>query len=566
MTAAKHMKAKPTRTRAGRVLAVIGAAGIAASVLVVTDAFGAGSNGGDAVIVDPATNQPLAGGGSQTSWTFDLPPSPADRCAGDSASDGYRVYSYITPEANAPGDLEFDSNGPKQPAGSFAAPLFDTAQRPYIARNTAPETGQVMDFPTVQFNFNRFTIDQRQGKIRLPAGVYNMGIVCWDAINSAQDKYFNAKLTFIADSRDPNGERWVAGDAPPETTTTSTTPEETTTSTTSPSTSSSTTPPSTTTTSSTTSTTAAPPSTTSTTSTTSSTTSTTAPPSSTTSTTQAPNSQRSTFAGHALLVDPATNETMTSGGSQTNWSFKFEPAIAKCSGDSANDGYRVYSFITPFANDPAELRFDSNGPVQPPGSFAYPLFDNAARPYIARNTAPETGQVMDFPAVQFTFNRFTIDKRQGKLHLPAGDYHVGIACWDANNNAPDKYWDPKVTFTASSSDPNGEVWTAQAVEPEQTTTTTTPGATTTTTAGSGATTTTTGGSNTTATTTRNSPPTTSAVGSIPVVGGAIEGLLPRTGGSVVTTLLFGLGLLYSGTVALLWTRRRYWAGQLGGRR
>lgn len=165
-------------------------------------------------IINPATAAALPSGGSATTWSLKLPTPPADACSGDSATKAYFVYSYITPVANDPLSLVFGSNGPAQPAGSFAAPLIDIAGSPYIAKTTAPNTGQVKDFPGVQFNFNRFTIDGRlinsRPTIKLPAGLYNYGIACANGNTKATDKVWNGLISFTASAADPNGEVWAA--------------------------------------------------------------------------------------------------------------------------------------------------------------------------------------------------------------------------------------------------------------------------------------------------------------------------------------------------------------------
>lgn len=159
--------------------------------------------------------------------------------------------------------------------------------------------------------------------------------------------------------------------------------------------------------------------------------------------------------GTATIVDQSNNP-LTTGGSQSTWTFKLSTP-ANCSGDSATGGYFVYSYVTPVANAPSSLSFDpTNGPSQPAGSFAYPLVDTTGSPYISHNTAVNTGQVIDFPALAFNWAVFSIDGTTGPAALPAGDYNVGIAC--AKNGVIDNWWNSVLTFTASNTDPNGETW------------------------------------------------------------------------------------------------------------
>ena len=202
------MKSSP-RTFATKVaaaaLAVCGAL-----ALLAVPATAAGVDAGIPYIVNPATGQPLTAGGSKAVWTFKLPAPPASNCSGDSATKGFFIYSYITPVANDAYALTFNpGTGPDQPAGSYAFPLFDFAGSPYISRNTAPNTGQVRDFPAYQFDFQRFSIDGRTDTIPLPAGRYNIGIACWDGNNRRTDKVWNTRIDFAANAADPSGEVWT---------------------------------------------------------------------------------------------------------------------------------------------------------------------------------------------------------------------------------------------------------------------------------------------------------------------------------------------------------------------
>lgn len=270
------------------------------------------------------------------------------------------------------------------------------------------------------------------------------------------------------------------------------------------------------------------------------------------------------MAGTAQLVDPATNDALQGGGSATNWTFKL-PSSAACSGDSATGAYFVYSYITPAANNPGSLTFDpTNGPSQPAGSFAYPLVDNSGTPYLSRNTAVNTGQVIDFPGVNFTFAAFSLT---GTPALPAGQYDAGIAC--AKSGAVDKYWNTVVTFAVSGSDSNGEVWTQSSGPSSSTTSSTTASSTTTTTAVRATTTTT--RTSTSSTTASSTTSTTAAHGTVaaaadpPAGGTAVLGTtatapaavtsLPRTGRSPAVPALVGLGLAYLGSMTLLLARR-----------
>jgi titin len=160
--------------------------------------------------------------------------------------------------------------------------------------------------------------------------------------------------------------------------------------------------------------------------------------------------------GDALPIDPHTLAPVASGGSATAWTLNLPPQ-ASCSGDSATQGYHVYSFLVPSPVDPGTLTFNpSTGP-----SSGFPLVDNTGSPYLAANTAAVTGQIVQIPT--FNFNLFASTTQGGtKLATPPGNYRYGIACADTNGR-PDRYWDRVLTFTASGGDPNGETWTTAAV-------------------------------------------------------------------------------------------------------
>jgi hypothetical protein len=159
-------------------------------------------------------------------------------------------------------------------------------------------------------------------------------------------------------------------------------------------------------------------------------------------------------AGSAVTTNPGTNAPLLSGGSATTWTLDL-PAQAACAGDTANQGFHVYSFIVPIGTDPGTLTFNpSTGP-----SSGFPLVDTTGTAYIAANTAVNTGQVTSIP--NFNFNLFATTSMGGtKLVLAPGQYRGGLAC--ANSaGAGDRYWETIFTFTANGGDPNGEVWTAQ---------------------------------------------------------------------------------------------------------
>jgi hypothetical protein len=125
------------------------------------------------------------------------------------------------------------------------------------------------------------------------------------------------------------------------------------------------------------------------------------------------------------------------------------PSGASCPGDSANDGYRVQSFVVPAKDDPGALSYYS---VMPVGEGRYALYDIYTNPFIQAQTAKQTrpggpGPIIDIPA--FNFAVFPAGK------LPPGRYHIGIACSLHNDTV--RYWDVDLQLTAAPSDRPAQV-------------------------------------------------------------------------------------------------------------
>ena len=219
-----------------------------------TSSASASTLGGTATITDPTTNAPLPGGGSTTLFTIDLPSQAA--CSGDTANDGYHVFSYLL----APGtDVTTDSFATGFPSEGLA--LFDVSKGYYGSASTAPTTGQIIDIPP-DFDW-ALLLSHGQTAADLDGGgnqTWEAGIACANPSGDVTD-YWNTEVTFTSSASDPNGFVWtdVPGTGSGSTTTTtsgsssstsstsSTTTSPTTTSTTTPTSTSTTTSPSTTT-------------------------------------------------------------------------------------------------------------------------------------------------------------------------------------------------------------------------------------------------------------------------------------------------------------------------------
>ena len=191
-----------------------------------------------------------------------------------------------------------------------------------------------------------------------------------------------------------------------------------------------------------------------------------------------------TLDGTATIATPGSLAPLASGGSTTQFSVTL-PANAACSGDTASDGYHVYSYLVEKGTALSSVTF-INSP-----STGYGFVDNTGLYYGPINTAIKTGQIVGIP------NDFEWAPLVTVAKVPLSDllytggttgvWEAGLACADTTGKLSDN-WNTEITFTASSGDPNGFTWSAV---PGVTTPTTTTTSTTTSTTSSTATTATT---------------------------------------------------------------------------
>ena len=140
-----------------------------------------------------------------------------------------------------------------------------------------------------------------------------------------------------------------------------------------------------------------------------------------------------TDAGDAVIVTPADRTTpLMEGDANAVFAVRI-PAGATCPGDSANDDWRVQSFIVPAGTDLGTIQY---GATRPAGEHMYALYTVEGRPYaqalLAQNPRPGLpGQILDPPP--FDFHQFTPDL------LPVGRYEVGVAC--SYYETVERYWD-----------------------------------------------------------------------------------------------------------------------------
>jgi hypothetical protein len=190
----------PTLWKVAVRVAAVG--GVLAVCTAPATAFASTTNG-TATIADPADN-PLASGGSATSFTVTLPAQAA--CTGDTASDGYHVFSYLVPQGTSPGSVTFTGGTPSTGYG-----FFSSTATLYGPGNTAPTTGQVIGIP--DFEWGPAVEDYSL----LPAllydggtsGVWEAGIACANSSGTVTD-WWNTEITFTSSTSDPDGFVWAA--------------------------------------------------------------------------------------------------------------------------------------------------------------------------------------------------------------------------------------------------------------------------------------------------------------------------------------------------------------------
>ncbi len=167
----------------------------------------------------------------------------------------------------------------------------------------------------------------------------------------------------------------------------------------------------------------------------------------------------STLDGTATIANPSTDKALASGGSDTYFTLNL-PAQAHCDGDSASDGYFVFSYLVKEGTNPAGVSFRSGVPGD-----GYGLFTPPRSYWGAVNTASKTGEVIGIP------DNLEFGPLVSALKVPiktllyasgnkSGVWEAGVAC-EKNGGVTD-YWNTEITFKSSTTDPNGFTWAAKA--------------------------------------------------------------------------------------------------------
>ena len=158
----------------------------------------------------------------------------------------------------------------------------------------------------------------------------------------------------------------------------------------------------------------------------------------------------------ATIANPTTDAYLASGGSKAPFTVTL-PANSACSGDTATDGYHVYSYLVPKGTNLSSVTF-----IDFP-STGYGFVNNIGTYYGPVNTAATTGQIIGIPnnfewAPLVTDDGVSLSTLLTSGSTP-GVWEAGIACANSSHALTDN-WNTEVTFKSSSSDPTGFVWSA----------------------------------------------------------------------------------------------------------
>ncbi len=163
-----------------------------------------------------------------------------------------------------------------------------------------------------------------------------------------------------------------------------------------------------------------------------------------------------TLNGVATITNASTNTFLASGASTTQFTVAL-PANAACSGDTATDGYHVYSYLEKRTTNLSTVTF-INFP-----SVGYGFVNDIGTYYGPANTAPTSGQVIGIPTDLEWAPLIKNDGVTLKTLLytkgKSGVWEAGLACATSSGVLSDN-WNTQITFTASSSDPTKFVWSA----------------------------------------------------------------------------------------------------------
>ncbi len=195
------------RSYGGGLITKLGAAALAVGALSL---FGApvamaqpSTETAPAVITNPSLS-PINSGGSTTPFSIVLPAN--SHCSGDTHTDGYLVYSYIT-QAD-PSTLTFSvANASGGPSSGYSEwETLNEGQNAYAAIATSITTGNIPQTPDLDYTLFSTTGTGGSTFVLAP-GTYNVGIACATR-SGALDQFWNVQESFVANAGDPSGESW----------------------------------------------------------------------------------------------------------------------------------------------------------------------------------------------------------------------------------------------------------------------------------------------------------------------------------------------------------------------
>lgn len=149
-----------------------------------------------------------------------------------------------------------------------------------------------------------------------------------------------------------------------------------------------------------------------------------------------------------IVTTTDTSRQIAEGGSSTVFTLKL-PDGAVCPGDSANDGYRIQSFLVPAADDPGAIVYRSIGPSGAGQIALYGVDTNQfVQALTQKNDAPgQPGVVPPLPPLTFGVYAPT--------DLEPGPHRMGVACSLINETT--RYWDTEVEITRDAADEPAQV-------------------------------------------------------------------------------------------------------------
>ena len=158
--------------------------------------------------------------------------------------------------------------------------------------------------------------------------------------------------------------------------------------------------------------------------------------------------------GAAEITAPNSATPLNSGGSATEYGVAL-PAAAKCPGDTAHEGYRVFSYLVPHGVSLSSLTVKGEAPFR--GVKAHPYFGYIAYGtyYGPVNTDLDTGGIPQLPS-EFTWARLT-PRDLFATGQRSAVWDGGILCATGEGVVTNS-WNTAILFTASSTDPGGFTW------------------------------------------------------------------------------------------------------------